>query len=347
VAAGSEVFDHTSWFKADGQAKHIDLARWADALIVSPATADALASAAQARADDVISALCISGIPKIIWVPAMNTAMWHHPLVQKNVETLKTLGHAFLGPVSGSLAAKGETAGLGRMLEPEDIVAAFPSLFKPKDLVDKQVLVSAGPTREYLDPVRFISNPSSGKMGYAVAEAALARGAAVTLVTGPSALTPPVGAKTQRVETALEMLEALKSSFAHCDILVMTAAVADWRAKHVATEKQPKMGEEQTLELIRTPDILSTLKPLRKNQIMVGFAMETDKGVERAADKASRKGLDFICLNYPTQEGTSFGGDDNQITVVKPNGESEKLARMSKRDIADIILDKAFALKQP
>ncbi|MCA9836915.1 MAG: bifunctional phosphopantothenoylcysteine decarboxylase/phosphopantothenate--cysteine ligase CoaBC [Trueperaceae bacterium] len=344
VATGSEVFDQASWFKADGQARHIELARWADALVIAPATADALASAALGKADDVISALCIAGIKEIIWVPAMNTEMWQHPLVQNNVATLKGIGHHFLGPASGNLAAKGEAAGVGRMLEPEEIVAALPSLFKPKDLAGKHVLVSAGPTREYLDPVRFISNPSSGKMGYAVAEAALARGAKVTLVTGPSALTPPSGSELVKVESALEMLGALQTSFAQTDILVMTAAVADWRAKTVATEKQPKMGDEQTLELIRTPDILSTLKPLREKQIMVGFAMETDKGVERAADKASRKGLDFICLNYPTQEGTSFGGDDNQITVVRPDGNFEKLSRMSKRAIADIILDKALDL---
>lgn len=345
VAAGSEVFDEKAWFKADGHARHIELARWADALIVSPASADAIASAANGRADDVISALCITGVPRVIWIPAMNTAMWQHPLVQKNVATLSALGHTFLGPVSGNLAAKTETAGMGRMLEPEEITAALPGLFQAQDLAGNHVLVSAGPTREYLDPVRFISNPSSGKMGYAVAEAALARGATVTLVTGPSALTPPAHASTLKVETALEMLEALKNTFDSCDILVMTAAVADWRAKHIATEKQPKMGDEQTLELIRTPDILSHLKPLRKKQIMIGFAMETDKGVERAADKANRKGLDFICLNYPTQEGTSFGGDENQITLVRPNGDSEKLPRMTKRALADIILDNALVLK--
>ncbi len=344
VAAGSEVLDDAAWFKADGQAKHIDWARWADLLLVAPATANAIANAATAKADDIISALAISGIKNIVWVPAMNTAMWQHPLVQKNVETLKSIGHQFLGPASGKLAAKGEGLGVGRMLEPDEIVAALPSLFSKQDLKGKQVLVSAGPTREYLDPVRFISNPSSGKMGYAVAEAALARGANVTLVTGPSALTAPTNAQVARVESAEQMLNALTKHFDSADILVMTAAVADWRKADIATEKQSKMGETQTLDLVRTPDILTNLKPLRKKQIMVGFAMETHKGVERAADKASRKGLDFICLNYPTQEGTSFGGDDNQITIVKPTGDYEKLERMSKRAIADIIFDRALTL---
>ena len=346
TAAGSEVLDEENWFKPDGQAKHIEWARWADALVVAPATADALASAATARADDIISALAISGTSKIIWVPAMNTAMWQHPIVQKNVQILKSIGHVFLGPASGNLAAKSEEAGIGRMLEPEEIVSALPSLFKEQDLTGKHILVSAGPTREYLDPVRFISNPSSGKMGYAVAEAALERGSRVTLVSGPSALTAPSKARLERVESAEQMLSALEKHFHEADILVMTAAVADWRVADIATEKQAKIGESQSLELVRTPDILSVLKPRKKQQIMIGFAMETHKGVERAADKANRKGLDFICLNYPTQEGTSFGGDDNQITIVKPNGEFNLLERMPKRDIADIILDKALKLTE-
>ena len=345
VAAGSEVLDETNWFKPDGEAKHIDWARWADALVVSPASADALASSAMGKADDVLSALAISGIDTIIWVPAMNTAMWKHPLIQKNVATLKEIGHHFLGPAKGTLAAKSESAGVGRMLEPEEVVALLPSLTKPQDLAGKNVLVSAGPTREYLDPVRFISNPSSGKMGYAVAEAALARGAKVTLVTGPSALPPPSTAKVEKVESAEQMLGALDKHFDQADILIMTAAVADWRVKDIAQEKQAKMGERQMLELVRTPDILTTLKARKQKQIVIGFAMETHKGVERAADKAQRKGLDFICLNYPTQEGTAFGGDDNQITIVKPDGSHEKLERMSKRAVADIILERALDLK--
>ena len=339
VAAGGEVFDRAIWFAPDGRARHIELARWADALIVAPATADALSGAAQGRADDIVSALTISGVPKVIWVPAMNTEMWNHPAVQRNVARLKEDGHAFVGPIHGALAAKGEGEGVGRMVEPEEIVAALPGLFAKKDLAGQRVLVSAGPTREYLDPVRFISNPSSGKMGYAIAAAALERGAEVTLVTGPSQVTPPPGATVEQVESAEEMLAALRKHFAETSVLIMSAAVADWRVAEVATEKQAKMGEKQTLELVRTPDILSELAKERDAQLMVGFAMETHQGVERAADKARRKGLEFICLNYPTQAQTAFGGDDNEVTLVTPEGEAEKLPVMSKREVAERILD--------
>ena len=344
VAAGSEVFDRTAWFKPDGRASHIELARWADVLVVAPATADALASAATGRADDVISALVVTGVPKVVWVPAMNTAMWEQFAVRRNVETLREAGHSFLGPVYGALAARGEGAGMGRMLEPPQILSQVQNLFKPKDFAGRKVLVSAGPTREYLDPVRFISNPSSGKMGYAVAEAAQTRGADVTLVSGPSALAPPVGVKLIQIESAEEMLEALRSEFATTDVLVMSAAVADWKATHIPEEKQAKLGETQSLGLVRTPDILSELKSLRDKQIVVGFAMETHEGVARAADKAKRKGLDFICLNYPTKAGTAFGGDDNEITVVTPDGVSETWDRASKRELADKILDRVLTL---
>ncbi len=344
VAAGSEVFDRAAWFVPDGRARHLELARWADLLLVAPATADALASAATGRADDVVSALIVSGVPKVVWVPAMNTAMWAHGAVARNVATLQADGHKFIGPVYGSLAAKDEGAGVGRMAEPEEIVAALPDLFKPQDLEGKSVLVSAGPTREYLDPVRFISNPSSGKMGYAVAAAALARGAAVTLVSGPVSISPPRGVTSERVESAAQMLDALKAHFGTADALVMSAAVADWRAEKTANEKVAKLGERQTLDLVRTPDILSELAKTRAQQVMVGFAMETHQGVARAADKARRKGLAFICLNYPAEAHTAFGGDDNEVTFVTPDGHAEALPLLTKREVADRLLDKVAGL---
>ena len=343
VAAGGAVFDREAWFAADGQARHIDWARWADALLVAPATADALASAATGRGDDVISALILAGAPRTIWAPAMNTEMWCHPAVQHNVEALRTFGHYFIGPAEGKLAAKGEGKGVGRMVEPEEIVAQLAHLFE-RDLEGHHVLVSAGPTREYLDPVRFISNPSSGRMGYALAEAAAVRGAKVTLVSGPTALDVPVGVQRLEVESAEEMLEALSTHFDDASMLIMSAAVADWRAADIATEKKAKSGEEQTLALRRTPDILENLSKRKEKQIMVGFAMETHQGVERAADKAKRKKLEFICLNYPTRENTAFGGDTNQVTIVTADAQAEELPLMSKRDLADLILDRALSL---
>ena len=344
VAAGGEVFTRAAWFRPDGDARHLSWARWADLLVVAPATADALSSAATARSDDVVSALILGGVPLVLWVPAMNTAMWEHPLVRRNLETLRSIGHGVLEPAVGPLAARGEGPGVGRMPEPEEIVRRLPGLFGPHDLSGKRVLVSAGPTREYLDPVRYLSNPSSGKMGYAVAEAARDRGAAVTLVSGPVALPPPPGVDTLKIETAEEMLRALSAHFDLCDVLVMSAAVADWRAAAVKTEKEPKMGSEQSLALVRTPDILSALTERKAQQVVVGFAMETHQGVERAADKARRKALDFICLNYPARAGSAFGGDDNQVTFVTPDAYAEELPRMSKRAVADRLLERVVGL---
>lgn len=344
VAAGSPVFDEAAWFAPDGEARHLALARWAELLVVAPATADALASAASGRADDVISALAISGVPRVLWIPAMNSAMWQHPAVQRNCARLSEYGHTVAPPAYGRLAAKGEGEGVGRMLEPEEIVTLVARELAPKDLSGRRLVISAGPTREYLDPVRFLSNPSSGKMGYALAEAALARGAQVTLVSGPTALNPPLGATVINVTSAEEMLAALSDHFEGCDALIMSAAVADWRAEAIKPHKEPKQGEVQTLKLVRTPDILLTLSARKRQQRLVGFAMETEAGIARAADKARRKALDFICLNYPTQSGSAFGGDDNQITIVTPDGRAEPLPRMSKRQVADAILDRLLAL---
>lgn len=346
LAAGGPVLDRERWFEASGRALHLEWAAWADLLLVAPATADALASAAHGRADDVVSALVLAGSRRVAWVPAMNGEMWENLAVQRNVRQLLADGHELLGPAEGAMAAVEESTGPGRMLEPEEIVVRVDSLFAPRDLVGRTVLVSAGPTREYLDPVRYISNPSSGRMGFAVAEAAAARGARVVLVSGPATLQAPAGVELVEVVTAEEMLEALRASFGDCDALVMAAAVADWKAASPASQKQPKSGERQTLELVRTPDILEVLAPLRRGQVMVGFAMETEEGVERAAEKARRKGLDFICLNYPNRAGSAFGGPDNEVTVVDQDGSSEPLPRMPKPQLAHEILDRIAGLLQ-
>jgi phosphopantothenoylcysteine decarboxylase/phosphopantothenate--cysteine ligase len=340
VASGSELFDQAAWFAPDGRSRHLELAAWADILVVAPATADAIASAATGRADDVVSALIISGIPRIIWLPAMNTAMWNNPAVRRNVSILESHGHTLLGPVDGDLASRSEGRGLGRMVEPEVVPSAVESLFRDRDLKGKRVLVSAGPTREHVDPVRYFSNPSTGKMGYALAEAARDRGAEVTLVSGPSTLQVPQGVHRLFVKSAEQMLEALTGPFATTDMLIMTAAVADWRPAKVFTEKIAKNEDRLTLDFVRNPDILRSLVEMRDRQVMIGFAMETNQGVKRAAEKARSKGLEFICLNYPTNEDTPFGSDFNQITLVRPNGASEELPRLKKRDLADVILDR-------
>ena len=342
VAAGGEVLDQAAWFRADGDARHISWARWADAVVVAPATADAIGSAATGRAEDVVSALLLAFDGRALFAPAMNASMWAHPAVVRNVASLRADGHRLVGPATGTLAARGEGEGVGRMSEPEEIVEALLAGFRVRDLVGRHVLVSAGPTREYLDPVRFLSNPSSGKMGFAVAAAARDRGARVTLVAGPTGVAPPVGVDLRRVESAEEMQAALQAAWADSDLLVMAAAVADWRAAERAAQKVPKAGETQRLELVRTPDILATLGRDKGRRVVVGFAMETDQGVARAQEKARRKQVDFICLNYPTREGTGFGGDANEITIVTQDGDSERLGPAPKRDLADAILDRAL-----
>lgn len=340
AAAGGEVLDEDGWFRPDGEARHLSWARWADVMLVAPATADVLASVASGRADDPVAALALS-VSRTVFAPAMNTAMWHAAAVRRNVATLRDDGHTVLEPASGPLGTVGEGAGPGRLPDEASLVEAAFAPARPRDLVGRRVLVSAGPTREWLDPVRFLSNPSSGRMGVAVAEAARDRGAEVTLVCGPTDLPMPHGTRVVRVETAEEMRAALEEPFEGCDLLVMSAAVADWRPAERAPEKEPKSGGTKALQLVRTPDVLEALAARRTDQVMVGFAMETEQGVERAADKARRKGLAFIALNYPTRPGTGFGGPANEVTLVAPDGTSEVLPLASKREIAEGILDRA------
>lgn len=357
VAAGGEVFDRESWFAADGHIRHLAWAGWADGLVVAPATADALASAAHGRVDNVVSALISGGVKRVLWAPAMNPAMWRHPPVQRNVEILAGLGHDFVGPVEGYLAGAEEGAGEGRMAEVDQIASMAMGLGYGGDLAGVRVLVSAGPTHEYLDPVRFLGNPSSGKTGYALAEAARARGGEVTLVSGPTALPDPPGVRTVRVVDAEAMADALTRHFDACDVLVMSAAVADWRPRERADRKESKNNGGRELSLVRTPDILESLATRRSHQVMVGFAMETHEGVERAAAKARDKGLAFILLNYPSPDvphggaardggagAVGFGADASEVTLVQPDGSAEPWPRLSKRDLADALLDRVRPL---
>ena len=339
TASGSEILDRDAWFRPDGEARHLSWARWADALLVAPASADALAAAA-GRADDPVAALALS-VKRVLYAPAMNAAMWSAPAVRRNVDRLRDDGHEVLVPASGRLGAVDEGSGVGRLPDEASLVAAVMRDPRPRDLVGRRVLVTAGPTREWLDPVRFLSNPSSGRMGIAVAEAARDRGAEVTLVHGPMAVPAPHGVRAVAVETAREMAGAVVAPFDACDLLVMSAAVADWRPAEPAEQKVPKSGETSSLQLVRTPDVLATLAQRRTRQTMIGFAMETDRGVDRAADKARRKDLAFIALNYPRREGSGFGGELNEVTLVWPDGTADALPRLSKRETAERILDRA------
>ncbi|WP_287372294.1 bifunctional phosphopantothenoylcysteine decarboxylase/phosphopantothenate--cysteine ligase CoaBC [Oceanithermus sp.] len=340
VAAGGPVATEARWFAAEGDALHLDLARWADLLVVAPATAAGLARAAAGLAEDLTTATILGGARRVLWAPAMNPEMWQHPATRANVERLRAWGHAFVGPEHGALAAVGEGEGLGRMSEPETIVEHVRYHLTPKDLEGYTVLVTAGPTREYFDPVRFISNPSSGKMGYAVAEAARDRGARVLLVSGPTALPEPWGVEVVHVERAEEMYAAVLERFPETDAVVMAAAVADWRPAQTADEKTPKQEGANVVELAPTPDILAELGRRKSpRQVLVGFAMETRAGRERARAKLERKNLDLIALNFPTRAGSAFGGDHNEVELLFPDGRVEATGRVTKRSVAERILD--------
>ncbi|MFN3368323.1 MAG: bifunctional phosphopantothenoylcysteine decarboxylase/phosphopantothenate--cysteine ligase CoaBC [Thermus sp.] len=339
VAAGGEVATEEAWFRPDGRALHIELARWAEVVLVAPATADAMAKAALGLADDLLSATLLAGAKRVAWAPAMNEAMWLSPKTQEHARTLEAMGHALLGPAHGPLAAVGEGEGWGRMLEPEELVERLQALLTPKDLVGLRLLVSAGPTREYLDPVRYLSNPSSGRMGYAVAEAARDRGAEVVLVSGPTALPDPWGVEVVRVESALEMREAILGRYSWAQAVVMAAAVADYRPAEVSREKEPKAAAERVLRLVPNPDILKELGENKGPRVLVGFAMETGEGLARAKEKLLRKNLDLIVLNWVNREGVGFGSLENQVVLLLRDGRVLELPRMPKRQVAHRILD--------
>nr|RIY03129.1 bifunctional phosphopantothenoylcysteine decarboxylase/phosphopantothenate--cysteine ligase CoaBC [Deinococcus sp. RM] len=351
TAADGPVGTDVHWFEARPDALHLTYAR-VDAAVVVGASAELLAGAAHGHAGDLALATLLSVRGPVLWVPAMNELMWTHPAVQANVEVLRGWGHGFLGPEVGAFGTRGEGRGVGRMSEPDDIADATLALLKKgdaspapvRDLAGVRVVVSAGPTREYLDPVRFISNPSSGKMGFAVAEAARDRGADVTLVTGPVTLPDPAGVRVVRIESALELRDAVSEAARDAGIVVMTAAVADYRAATQSGEKQAKVAGDVTIHLTPNPDILAELGREKGDRVLVGFAMETHAGVERAAGKAQRKNADFILLNYPTREGTAFGGDDNQVTLVRADGSHEDWPRVSKREVAERLLTEAARL---
>ncbi|GGS00412.1 DNA/pantothenate metabolism flavoprotein [Deinococcus sedimenti] len=350
TAADGPVGTDAHWFEARPDALHLTHAR-VDAAVVVGASAELLAGAAHGHAGDLALATLLSVRAPVLWVPAMNELMWTHPAVQANADVLRGWGHRFLGPEVGAFGTRGEGRGVGRMSEPEDIADATLALLNGeaspapvRDLAGVRVVVSAGPTREYLDPVRFISNPSSGKMGFAVAEAARDRGADVTLVTGPVTLPDPAGVRVVRIESALELRDAVVDAAQDAGIVVMTAAVADYRAATQSGEKQAKVAGDVTVHLTPNPDILAELGREKGDRVLVGFAMETHAGVERAAGKAQRKNADFILLNYPTREGTAFGGDDNQVTLVRADGSHEDWPRVSKREVAERLLTEAARL---
>ncbi len=337
---------------ASGGEAHVELAAWADLLLVAPATANVLAKMAHGLADDIVSATLLCARGQVTVAPAMHTRMWEHPATQENVETLRQRDVAFVGPVHGALASGDE--GAGRMAEPERIAEAAIHALSRKDLAGATILVSAGPTHEPIDPVRFVGNRSSGKMGYAIAARAADRGARVILVSGPVSLPVPSGVELIRVKTALEMQDAIELRLGPedgADAVIMAAAVADFRPREVASskqKKQPRGDEARTVELVRNPDILATLGADRKaarsrRPVLVGFAVETEKLLESAKKKLASKGADLIVANHAS---VAFEGDASDVAFVDKKGVT-KLGTLAKRDTADRILDRVAALLEP
>lgn len=336
VLSGARVA--TDLFDAHEEISHLTIPECADVVLVAPATANFLAKAALGLADDMLTTMLLSAQCPVIVAPAMDGNMWTHPTVVQHVKILKARGVVVLDPEVGPLAS-GQVA-QGRLPEESQILEAVDTaLVSQGDWQGHVVLVSAGPTQEPIDPVRFLSNRSSGKMGYAIAAAARARGAEVILVSGPSSLNSDPGITTVRVNTAAEMADALCRHFPACTVLIMAAAVADFRPKESAMQKVKKQGKaELVLELEATPDILAMLSARRTSQIMVGFAAETERILSHATDKLKAKGLDLIVANDVTQMGGGFGSDDNAVVILSAKGEQRNLGLMSKRRLADEIL---------
>ena len=296
---------------------HIELARWADLVVIAPASANTLARLAQGLADDLLSTLCLATTAPILAAPAMNRQMWAHPATQRNVELLTERGMRLIGPDSGEQAC-GET-GPGRMTEPAQIAAAAAALFAPGTLAGRRLLITLGPTREPIDPVRFLSNRSSGKMGMALARAAVDAGADVTIIAGPTAQPTPAGVKRIDVETAAQMHNAAMAEAAGQDIFIATAAVSDYRPAAPAGQKIKKTAETLTLTLERNPDIVGDVSAAFPALFCVGFAAETENLAEHARDKLERKRLDLIAAN-PVGDGLGFDRDDNSLEVFWPGG---------------------------
>jgi len=321
---------------------HVSLAKEISLLCVAPATANILGKFGNGVADDFLSTLFLAVRCPVLVAPAMNEAMYLHPRTQANIAGLRALGVEFVEPDQGYLACGDE--GWGRLAEPEKIVREGLTLVgRTESLKGKTVLVTAGPTREFMDPVRFLSNPSSGKMGYELAAEALGRGARVVLVSGPSALLPPAGAEFHSVTTAAEMKRAVLGAFPKADVALMAAAVSDFRFKEVRPAKTKKNDVPGAVEIEQTEDILALLGKKKKRQVLVGFAAETGDLLRNAREKMSAKNADLMVANT-VGEGRGFGSDENQVRIIQPSGRVRATPRLSKREISRIIFDEIEAV---
>lgn len=338
-AVATDLFDLTQ----ESEIGHIDLADHSDVVLVAPASANLIARAAGGLADDLLTTVLLATRAPIVLAPAMNVNMYENPIVRENLDRLRARGFSIVEPDSGSLACGYE--GAGRLPDADVLVEAVRGALAPDDLQGERVVVTAGPTREYLDPVRFLSNRSSGKMGYALARAAARRGAEVVLVAGPGELPAPRGMEVVVVESAGEMAAAVKRAAGRCTVMIAAAAVADYRPKERNAEKSPKRRGATRLELEETPDVVVSSVPRRNGRIVVGFAAETGSAEEKARAKLERKKLDLIVANDVAEEGSGFDVDTNRVVLVDSQ-DRKALPLMDKNEVADAILDRVMDLRR-
>ena len=337
----TETFDLTQ----ESEIGHINLADSADLFVIAPATANVIGKIAGGIADDLLTTVLMATQAPVLISPAMNIHMYENPILQENLRRLRRIGYHIIEPADGYLACGYE--GKGRLPEPEKIVEEIQRLLKKKDLAGERLLITAGPNREPLDPVRYISNRSSGKMGYALARAAVLRGAEVALVSGPTALEPPAGARLIAVTTAADMRAAILQEYGQCTAVIMAAAVSDYHAASVAEKKIKRGKGSLELRLEPNPDILKELGQKKEGKWLIGFAAETEDLTANAQKKLREKNLDMVVANNVAETGSGFDGDTNIATIVDRAGATRVLPMMSKDELADQIYDHFLALKSP
>lgn len=340
----SQNFVYVDMFKEPKtfEVEHISLAKKADIVLIAPATGDIIGKIASGIADDMLTTVIMATRAKVIFAPAMNMNMYTNPIVQDNIKKLSEMGYEFIKPGKGRLACG--DYGEGKMAEPEIIVDYILNSFHKDDLKDKKIVITAGPTIEPLDPVRYMTNFSSGKMGYALAEEAKKRGGEVVLITGPVNLTPPYGVEIIKINTTIEMLNAVEKNFGDCDILIKAAAPLDYRPETVSKDKIKKNGESLQLKFVPNPDIAAHFGKFKRNQIIVGFAAETNNVIEYAKGKLKKKNFDFIVVNDISKDGAGFRTDTNIVSIIDNKDVVDNYPLMEKRKLAGIILDKAVEL---
>lgn len=325
--------------------EHISLAKKADVFLIAPATANVIGKVANGICDDMLTTTVMATTGKVLIAPAMNTNMYKNPILQRNINTLKELGYNFVNPESGRLACGDE--GEGKLASPEVIVNKVIELLnnEDKDLQGKKILITAGPTVESIDPVRYITNRSTGKMGYAIAKIAANRGADVTLVSGPTNIYPPSNIKKLiKIQSAEDMYNAIIDNFDENQVIIKSAAVADYKPKTYSNKKIKKSNDDLVIELDRNKDIAYELGKIKNNKILVGFAAETNDLIENAKGKVNKKNLDFIVANDLTEKGAGFGTDTNIVKIIDREGNINKYPQMKKDEVANVILDKVKSL---